>query len=99
MEQPSWSEWSEALRIVLYPPYLKRSIRTALFVGAVLFLLNYFDVVLRGEANTAVWIKGAANCLVPFCVSNWGILIATRRRPEEKNSGEAPRIVPESRQG
>jgi hypothetical protein len=83
-QQPSWSEWSDAFRIIMYPPYLKRSIRTALFVGTVLFLLNHFDVVLRGEANAAVWLKAVGNCVVPFCVSNWGILIATRRKPAGK---------------
>jgi hypothetical protein len=68
----------EAIRVVAYPPFLKKTIRTALIVGLVLFFINHFDEVLHGYADAATWIKRATTCSVPFCVANWGILIATR---------------------
>jgi hypothetical protein len=33
---------------------------------------------LRGDATAAVWIKSAVTYLVPFCVSNAGVLVASR---------------------
>lgn len=50
----------------------------ALFVGTVLFCINQLDVVVRGDATTVVWIKTAITYLVPFTVSNAGVLIASR---------------------
>ena len=49
-------------------------------VGTILFAINQLDVVLRGQATTAVWLKCGLTFLVPFCVSNYGIAIATHRR-------------------
>jgi hypothetical protein len=69
----------EAIRVLAYGPFLKRTIGTALFVGIVQFLINHLDEVLRGQAQTSTWIKGILTCFVPFFVSNWGILIATRK--------------------
>lgn len=54
--------------------------RIALLVGTILFVVNHLDVVLAGKATTGLWIKVGLTYLVPFCVSNWGILVATRRR-------------------
>jgi hypothetical protein len=79
MEQPTWTRWGEALAVVAHPPYLKKTIRIALIVGAILFTINHLDTVIRGRATAATWIKGALTFLVPFCVSNLGILVATRR--------------------
>jgi hypothetical protein len=50
-------------------------------VGTILFTINQLDVVLDGGATAGVWLKVAVTYLVPFCVSNWGILVATRRAP------------------
>lgn len=52
-------------------------------VGTVLFGINQLDVVLRGDATALVWVKSAVTYLVPFCVSNAGVLVASRAdRPE-----------------
>lgn len=66
--------------MILHPPHLRRTVSVALLVGAVLFGINQLDLVLVGQAGPAVWIKGATTLLVPFAVSNYGILTATRRR-------------------
>jgi hypothetical protein len=78
---PTWATGREALRVVLYRPHLKKTALIALAVGTVLFCINQLDVVLRGDATTGVWIKGAVTYLVPFGVSNAGVLVATRRTP------------------
>ena len=69
------------MRVVAHRPHLKNSTYTALTVGAILFAINQLDVVLRGEATLTTWLKGSLTFLVPFCVSNLGILAATRRKP------------------
>jgi hypothetical protein len=67
----------EAVRVVLYPRYLRRTLAIAVTVGTVLFAINQLDVVVRGDATTVVWLKSALTDLVPFCVSNAGVLVAT----------------------
>ena len=65
--------------MVLHPPHLRRTVTIALVVGTILFTINQLDVVLRGDATGWVWLKVGLTYLVPFCVSNLGILIASRR--------------------
>jgi len=43
-------------------------------VGLVLTSINQLDVILRGDASTATWVKCGMNFLVPFIVSNLGLL-------------------------
>ena len=76
---PTWSRWREAPRVVAYLPHLRRTISIALVVGTILFCINQLDVVVRGKATTVVWIKSAVTYLVPFCVSNMGVLVGSRR--------------------
>jgi len=83
--QPTWSNWREAAAIVLYRPHLRKTLRLALVVGALLFTINQMDVVLRGQATAAVWIKGALTFVVPFCVANFGVLVATRKLPARED--------------
>jgi len=79
---PTWTKWYEAFRVIAYPPYLKKTLQIALVVGAVLFAINHLDEVIQGRATRAVWVKGAITFLVPFCVSNLGVLVASRRRSD-----------------
>jgi hypothetical protein len=70
--------------VVLHRPHLRRTITIALIVGTILFCINQLDVVVRGDATAIVWIKSAVTYVVPFCVANAGVLVATRhdRRAE-----------------
>ncbi|HWK11823.1 MAG TPA: nitrate/nitrite transporter NrtS [Vicinamibacterales bacterium] len=77
--RPTWTTWREAIRVVMWPPHLTRTIRVALVVGTILFAINHLDEVLRGEATWRTWTKGLVTYLVPFCVANIGVLVATRR--------------------
>jgi hypothetical protein len=75
---PTWSTWREAVRVVTFPRHLRSTVRIALVVGTVLFAINQLDVVLEGSATIVTWIKIGVTYLVPFVVSNLGILTATR---------------------
>jgi hypothetical protein len=78
VEPPTWTTWRQAVAVVLYRPHLRSTAAIALVVGTVLFCINQLDVVLRGHATTVVWIKSGVTYLVPFCVSNAGVLVASR---------------------
>lgn len=85
--RPEWSSWREALRVVTYRPHLSKTIRVALVVGTILFCINQLNVVVEHKADAVVWLKSALTYLVPFCVSSIGILVATRRAPDERGYG------------
>jgi hypothetical protein len=78
-DSPTWSSWRDAGAVVMHPPHLRKTTTIALVVGTVLFCINQLDVVLRGDATTVVWLKSAVTYLVPFCVSNAGVLVASRK--------------------
>jgi hypothetical protein len=78
---PTWRRLREVPRCVLHPPYLARTAATALVVGTVYFAVNQLGAVLHGgPAAPGAWAAGGVTYLVPFCVSNAGLLIG-RRRP------------------
>lgn len=79
---PTWASFREAVAVVTYPRHLRRSLAVAAIVGAILFAINQLDVVLAHHATPVVYLKSALTFLVPFCVSNYGILVATRRLAE-----------------
>ncbi len=76
---PTWRKPTEALPVIAYWPHLVKTLTITSVVGTVLFAINHLDVVLRGDATTAVWVKSALTYLVPFCVSNLGLIIGSRR--------------------
>jgi hypothetical protein len=78
-DAPTWSTWREVPAVVAYRPHLRQTVTIALVVGTILFAINQLDVVLRGKATAVVWLKIGLTYVVPFCVSNLGILIASRR--------------------
>jgi hypothetical protein len=54
--------------------HLRRTLRIALVVGIVLTSINQLDVILRGGATAATALKCGMNFVVPFIVSNLGLL-------------------------
>jgi hypothetical protein len=68
----------EALRICARPEHLIRTIRIALVVGVILTVVNQGDVIVGGDASTLTWIKAGGNFVVPFIVSNLGLLAGKR---------------------
>lgn len=87
-EPPTWRTPKEALSVIAHRPHLRKTVTIALVVGTILFCINQLDVVVRGDATTAAWIKTATTYLVPFCVSNAGVLVGSRRR---RDGEAAPR--------
>ena len=80
-QSPTWTTWREAAGVIIYPPHLRRCLAIAAVVGTILFAINQLDVVVRGDATAAVWVKSAVTYVVPFCVSSAGVLVASRRQP------------------
>jgi hypothetical protein len=75
---PHWSEWRDMTAVVTYHRHLKRTVTIALTVGTVFFAMNQLTVVLTGHPTALTWLKVALTYLTPFCMSNFGILTATR---------------------
>jgi hypothetical protein len=77
----TWSTPRELLSVALAPPQLKRTVSVMLVVGSAFFAMNQLGAILAGHATPLVWVKAALTYLTPFCVSNFGLLSATRRMP------------------
>jgi hypothetical protein len=58
--------------------HLGRTVRIAIVVGIILTLINQGSVIARGDATSATWVRCALNFVVPFLVSNAGLLSARR---------------------
>lgn len=58
---------------------VRRTTRIALVVGTILSLVNQGGVIFGGKATTTTWIRVGMNYLVPFCVSSFGFLTATKK--------------------
>jgi hypothetical protein len=83
----------DALRIVLRREHLRRTARIALVVGVVLTLINQADVIVRGDATAVTWLKAGGNFVVPFIVSNLGLLAGKRAERDAQGSGGPPAPV------
>ncbi|MGI8998313.1 MAG: hypothetical protein ACR2GO_01180 [Candidatus Limnocylindria bacterium] len=68
-----------ALAYCARPEHLRRTVGIALTVGIFLTAVNYLDVILAGEATALTGLKCAFNFVVPFIVSNLGLLSGRRR--------------------
>ena len=77
-DRPVWSSWREVPAVVLHPTHLRKTIGVALFIGTVLFTINQLDVVIAGGITPRVVAKISLTYLVPFCVSNYGLLVGRR---------------------
>jgi hypothetical protein len=68
----------EACVFCLRRPNLRRTLLIALVVGIVLTAINQSAVIASGHATTATWVRCGLNFLVPFLVSNAGLLSGRR---------------------
>jgi hypothetical protein len=57
---------------------LRRTVRIALVVGVVVTLINQGGVIAGGTATAATWVRCGLNFVVPFLVSNAGLLSGRR---------------------
>lgn len=74
----TWSTWSEAMALIAFGPNLRRTVSVALLVGTIFFSMNQLPAVAAGQLTLALVLKGVLTYLVPLCVSNYGILAASR---------------------
>jgi hypothetical protein len=58
---------------------LRRTLGIALVVGVVLTIINQSGVIASGNATTTTWVRCGLNFVVPFVVSNAGLLSSRRR--------------------
>ena len=71
---------ADALAYCLRPSNLRRTTLIAIVVGVVLTAINQGAIILGGDATAATWIRCALNFVVPFLVSNAGLLSGRRQR-------------------
>jgi hypothetical protein len=64
----------DALDICLRPEHLRRTLTIALVVGTLLTAINQADVIARGDGTATTLAKAVLNYIVPFVVSNLGLL-------------------------
>lgn len=64
------------------PEFIPTGLKTALFVGSVLFFINHGSALFRGEMNRERWISGAITYLMPYLVNVYG-QYASRRKLEQ----------------
>lgn len=57
---------------------LRRTVLIAIVVGVLLTVINQGGVIAAGDATTATWARCALNFVVPFLVSNAGLLSGRR---------------------
>jgi len=67
-----------ALETCLQPSNLRRTLTIALVVGCILSIINQGDVIVHGDATAATVVKVCLNFVVPFIVSNLGVLTGDR---------------------
>jgi hypothetical protein len=67
-----------ALTYVGRREHLRRTVRIALVVGVLLTLINQSGVLFGGHPTTITWIRCLLNFVVPFVVSNLGLLSGRR---------------------
>jgi hypothetical protein len=70
-------ELRTALETCRAPSNLKRTLTIAGIVGCILSIINEGDVIAHGHATGATVIKICLNFVVPFVVSNLGVLAGT----------------------
>lgn len=62
------------VRYCCQPRHLRRTLTIAVIVGVILTAINQLDVILGGEATAVTAMKAGMNFIVPFIVSNVGLL-------------------------
>ena len=68
----------ETVRFCAQRRNLTRTVRIALVVGVLLTAINQGAVLLGGHPTLATWIRCGLNFLVPFLVSNAGLVSGRR---------------------
>lgn len=81
------SSLNVAIQVCCKPANLRRTLGIAATVGVVLTAINEGDLLVEGKASAATAIKIAMNFVIPFLVSNLGVLTGTRSADRWEGSG------------
>ena len=88
---PGWTNWHEAIQVVTRPAHLRKTVTIALLIGSTFAALNQLPIFLAGHADAVVVAKTFMTYLTPFFVSNYSILVATRRKHLRSQATPEPR--------
>jgi len=66
------------LQVALLPQVVRRAVKTALVVGAILIVINHGDAIVTGLMTPERWLKAVLTLLVPYCVSTYAAVGAIR---------------------
>ncbi len=69
------SEW---FQLALSQSVVRRALKYALIVGAILICINHGGTILRGELTATRVLQMALTALVPYCVSTLSSVEALR---------------------
>lgn len=59
-------EWC---RLACQPSVVRRGLKFAVVVGAILIAINHSDAIIRGELQTSNYLKMGLTVIVPYVVS------------------------------
>lgn len=65
-------------------PVVRRALWCAVIVGAVLITINHGDAIVKGEVTRGRIIQMGLTLLVPYCVSTYSSVAATRAGTAKK---------------
>ena len=68
------------LRVAGRPNIVRRALRYAIVVGAVLITINHGDAILHGDISLPRVLRMALTVMVPYLVSTASSVAATRER-------------------
>ena len=66
------------------PEFIPAGIRTAIFVGSLLFLINHGSALLHGEMTRDRWISVVLTYIMPYLVNVHGQFSSRRRLTIDK---------------
>jgi hypothetical protein len=72
--RPELTGVRDSIGYVCRREHLRRTLPIALAVGIVLTAINQLGVLLSGHVGTATYVRCGLNFVVPFVVSNLGLL-------------------------
>jgi hypothetical protein len=75
----------ETLRLAMKPSVVKRALKYAVVVGAILITINHGDAILRGDIPTGRVFKMALTVVVPYVVSTLSSVGALREKSADGN--------------
>lgn len=82
------SDW---VSIAFTGPVVRRGLKYAVIVGAVLIMINHGDALMAGHVERPQYIKMALTVVVPYCVSvlsSVGALLDARARNAERRADD-----------